>query len=40
MKAVNDIFITHLSVDHEGELPYLYCFAPWEAVTGHDGAAS
>jgi len=26
---VNDIFLTHLHVDHYGELPYLYGFAPW-----------
>ena len=29
MQDVNDIVITHLSVDHDGELPYLYCLAPW-----------
>ncbi len=28
-QCVNDIFITHLHVDHYGELPYLYAFAPW-----------
>lgn len=27
--AVNDIFISHLHVDHFADLPYLYCFAPW-----------
>ncbi|MEW6742793.1 MAG: guanitoxin biosynthesis MBL fold metallo-hydrolase GntH [Planctomycetota bacterium] len=26
---VNDIFITHLHIDHFGELPYLYQFAPF-----------
>ena len=26
---VNDIFLTHLHVDHYGDLPYLYGFAPW-----------
>ena len=25
----NDIFLTHLHVDHYGDLPYLYGFAPW-----------
>jgi ribonuclease Z len=29
LQDVNDIFVTHLHVDHFGELPYLYCFAPW-----------
>ena len=29
--AVNDIFLTHLHVDHYGELPYLFAFAPWAA---------
>jgi ribonuclease Z len=27
--AINDIFLTHLHVDHYGEIPYLYAFAPW-----------
>ncbi|MGY2033579.1 guanitoxin biosynthesis MBL fold metallo-hydrolase GntH [Nocardia gipuzkoensis] len=27
--AVNDIFISHLHIDHFADLPYLYCFAPW-----------
>ena len=31
VQTVNDIFITHLHVDHYGELPYLYAFAPWAA---------
>ncbi len=26
---VNDVFITHLHVDHFAELPYIYAFAPW-----------
>ena len=26
---VNDIFLTHLHVDHYADLPYLYAFAPW-----------
>ncbi len=29
LQAINDIFFTHLHVDHYGELPYLFCFAPW-----------
>ena len=28
-QCINDIFLTHLHVDHYGELPYLYAFAPW-----------
>ena len=27
--AINDIFLSHLHVDHFADLPYLYCFAPW-----------
>ena len=43
MQMVNDIFITHLHVDHYHDLPYMYCFAPWAArwkplrVTGPSG---
>ena len=29
LQMVNDIFITHLHVDHYGELPYIYGFSPW-----------
>ena len=29
LQMVNDIFITHLHVDHYGELPYIYAFSPW-----------
>jgi ribonuclease Z len=29
LTTVNDIFITHLHVDHYADLPYLYAFAPW-----------
>ena len=43
LQMVNDIFFTHLHVDHYGELPYLFAFAPWAArwkplrVTGPSG---
>lgn len=29
IQVVNDIFLTHLHVDHYADLPYLYAFAPW-----------
>ncbi len=29
LTMVNDIFFTHLHVDHYADLPYLYAFAPW-----------
>ncbi|RVG73138.1 guanitoxin biosynthesis MBL fold metallo-hydrolase GntH [Sinorhizobium meliloti] len=29
LSVVNDIFFTHLHVDHYADLPYLYAFAPW-----------
>ncbi|MGH7787830.1 MAG: MBL fold metallo-hydrolase, partial [Candidatus Binatia bacterium] len=29
LQTVNDIFITHLHVDHYGELPYIYAFSAW-----------
>ena len=29
LQMVNDIFITHLHVDHYAELPYIFAFAPW-----------
>ena len=29
VQTVNDIFFTHLHVDHYADLPYLYAFAPW-----------
>ena len=28
-QTVDNIFITHLHVDHFGELPYIYAFSPW-----------
>ena len=28
-QTVNDIFITHLHIDHYADLPYMYSFAPW-----------
>lgn len=36
IQLVNDIFFTHLHLDHYGDLPYLYAFAPWmvEASSG------
>jgi ribonuclease BN (tRNA processing enzyme) len=43
LALVNDIFITHLHIDHYGELPYIYCFSPsmgrWKPlrVTGPSG---
>ncbi len=45
IEAINDIFITHLHVDHFGDLPYLYTFAPHNGrytplrVTGPSGSA-
>ncbi len=29
LPMVNDIFLTHLHVDHYADLPYLFAFAPW-----------
>ena len=29
IQVINDIFFTHLHVDHYADLPYLYAFAPW-----------
>ena len=29
LPTVNDIFFTHLHVDHYADLPYLFAFAPW-----------
>ena len=43
VQLINDIFITHLHVDHYGELPYIYAFAAWTGrwkplrVTGPSG---
>ena len=37
LQMVNDIFLTHLHVDHYGELPYLFCFAPWAAAGSRCG---
>jgi ribonuclease BN (tRNA processing enzyme) len=43
LAMVNDIFLTHLHIDHYAELPYLYCFSPsmgrWKPlrVTGPSG---
>ena len=43
---VNDIFITHLHIDHYGDLPYLWGFAPFSMrffplrVTGPSGRTS
>lgn len=43
LQMVNDIYITHLHVDHFAELPYIYAFAPWMGrwkplrVTGPSG---
>ena len=31
VQTVNDIFFTHLHVDHYADLPYLFAFAPWMA---------
>ena len=43
MQMINDIFITHLHIDHYGELPYIYGFSAWGGrwkplrVTGPSG---
>jgi ribonuclease Z len=43
LQMINDIFITHLHVDHYGELPYIYAFSAWAGrwkplrVTGPSG---
>lgn len=43
LQMVNDIFITHLHLDHYGELPYVYGFSAWAGrwkpmrVTGPSG---
>ena len=43
LQTVNDIFITHLHIDHYGELPYIYGFSAWMGrwkplrVTGPSG---
>ena len=40
---INDIFLTHLHVDHYADIPYLFCFAPFAGrwtplrVTGPSG---
>ena len=43
LPLVNDIFLTHLHIDHFAELPYIFCFSPsmgrWKPlrVTGPSG---
>jgi len=43
LQTINDIFITHLHIDHYGELPYIYGFSAWAGrwkplrVTGPSG---
>ena len=43
LALVNDIFLTHLHIDHFAELPYILCFSPWMGrwtplrVTGPSG---
>jgi ribonuclease BN (tRNA processing enzyme) len=43
LPLVNDIFLTHLHIDHFAEIPYLLCFSPWMGrwkplrVTGPSG---